>query len=114
MSKFLNTRSRSLLGGCFLLLLISGAAAPGKPLPPEHTVEIKQMQFQPAELKVQKGDIVIFINRDLVEHNVTEASHKSWSSSALPAGSSWKLVVTQSANYYCTIHPVMKGKLLVK
>jgi plastocyanin len=82
--------------------------------PKLHTVEIKQMQFQPSELTVQKGDTVVFINKDLVVHDVAEEADKAWSSSSLPPGQSYSLVVNKSADYYCTIHPVMKGKLLVQ
>ncbi|MGZ3837220.1 MAG: plastocyanin/azurin family copper-binding protein [Flavisolibacter sp.] len=76
-----------------------------------YTVEIRQMQFQPAELHVQKGDTVIFRNEDMVAHDVTEAFTKSWTSGILPAGKSWRLVVSSSADYYCSIHQVMKGKI---
>ena len=79
-----------------------------------HTVEIKQMKFQPAELIVQKGDTVLWINNDLVPHDVTEESKKAWTSSLMPAGASWSMVVNESANYYCSIHVVMKGKLVVQ
>ncbi len=82
--------------------------------PNSFTVEIMQMKFQPAELIVKKEDTVIFINRDIVTHDVTEESNKAWSSSSLPTGKSWRLVVIKSSNYYCTIHPMMKGKLLVQ
>ena len=97
----------------FAVLVISCSTNTVKNVPKIYTVEIKQMQFQPAELKVQKGDTVIFKNEDLVAHDVTEASGKIWSSSSLPPGKSWKMSVTQSANYYCSIHQVMKGKLMV-
>ena len=72
------------------------------------------MQFQPAELIVQKGDTVVWINRDIVAHDVTEEPNKGWTSSVMPTGKSWSLVVTQSADYYCSIHVVMKGKLIVQ
>ena len=79
-----------------------------------HTVEIKQMKFQPAELIVQKGDTVVWINNDIVPHDVTEESKKVWTSSLMPVGASWRLVVNESAGYYCSIHVVMKGKLVVQ
>ncbi len=50
----------------------------------------------------------------MVAHNVTEEVNKAWSSSALPSGAFWKLVADKSADYFCTIHPVMKGKLNVQ
>jgi plastocyanin len=79
-----------------------------------HTVEIKQMKFQPAELIVQKGDTVVWVNNDLVPHDVTEELKKAWTSSLMPVGASWSMVVNESANYYCSIHVVMKGKLMVQ
>lgn len=79
-----------------------------------HTVEIKQMKFQPAELMVQKGDTVVWINHDIVPHDVTEESKKTWTSSLMPVGASWSLVVDESADYYCSIHVIMKGKLIVQ
>jgi len=82
--------------------------------PKLHVVEIRQMKFQPAELVVQKGDTVRWINRDIVAHDVTEEPGKAWTSSLMPVGESWSLVVTQNADYYCSIHVVMKGKLLVQ
>jgi plastocyanin len=79
-----------------------------------YTVEIKQMKFQPAELVVQKGDTVVWINHDIVPHDVTEESKKAWTSSLMPVGTSWRLIVNESAGYYCSIHVVMKGKLVVQ
>lgn len=79
-----------------------------------YTVEIKQMQFQPATLTVEKGDTVVFVNHDLVVHDVTEASTGAWTSSPLPVDSSWRFVVTGTADYYCSIHKVMKGKLVMQ
>ncbi|MEO7264410.1 MAG: plastocyanin/azurin family copper-binding protein [Ferruginibacter sp.] len=77
-------------------------------------VEIKQMQFQPAELALQKGDTVIWTNHDIVTHDVTEEKGKLWTSGPLAPGQSWSLVVTENADYFCSIHVVMKGKLIVE
>jgi plastocyanin len=82
--------------------------------PVTHTVEIVQMKFKPAQLTVKSGDKIVFINRDMVVHNVTEASGKSWKSPDLATGKSWSMVATKSADYYCTYHPVMKGKITLK
>jgi len=83
-------------------------------IPKTHTIEIKQMRFQPAELIVQKGDTVIWLNNDIVDHDVTEESSKAWTSSLIPPGKSWRSVVNQNADYYCSIHVVMKGKIRVE
>ena len=99
---------------CWTALLFGCSSGPEKKTPKAYTVEIKQMQFQPADLKVESGDTVVFKNEDMVAHDITEASSKKWSSGALPSGQSWKLVVVQKADYYCSIHPVMKGRLEVR
>lgn len=78
-----------------------------------YTVEIKDMQFQPAELRVHPGDTVVWINRDIVAHDVTE-DNKAWASPSLAPDSSWKKAVDASSSYYCSIHLVMKGKLIVE
>ena len=72
------------------------------------------MQFQPAVLQLHKNDTVLFINRDMVAHTATEATSKKWASPALASDSSWKVIIRQSAAYYCTIHPVMKGRIVVQ
>lgn len=78
-----------------------------------YTIEIKQMQFQPAVLKVHSGDTVVWVNHDIVAHDVTEQSRKAWSSSPLAPGASWHMIANENADYYCSIHQVMKGKLEV-
>lgn len=102
--------------GIYLLAIVLGgcSSAPEPIVPKAHTVEIASMEFQPAELTVNKGDTVIFLNKDMVAHDITEDQTKAWSSSTLPPGQSYRLVITQSARYYCSIHPVMKGKIVIK
>ena len=79
-----------------------------------HTVEIKQMKFVPAELSVEKGDTVVWVNNDITKHDVTEQQSHAWSSKEMAIGASWMMVADKSADYYCSIHVVMKGKLSVK
>jgi len=98
----------------FLLFILCTGCSSNRPRPKMYTVEIKQMKFQPAELVLQKGDTVLFINRDFLAHDVTEKAQKAWASGALSTNSSWRLVVSGSADYYCSIHPVMTGRLLIE
>jgi plastocyanin len=85
----------------------------GRREPVRHVVEIVQMKFVPDVLNVHQGDTVIWMNKDLVQHDVTELNTKLWSSSRLAAGASWKMVFTKSQVYYCSLHLVMKGKIIV-
>ncbi len=82
--------------------------------PQVYTITIQDMKFQPAELNVKRGDTVVWVNNDLVTHDVTEETNKLWSSGPLPAGKSWKMAVGQNAEYFCSIHVVMKGKLIAR
>jgi plastocyanin len=81
--------------------------------PKLYVIEIKQMQFQPALLKVHAGDTIEWVNHDFVTHDITEEKNKEWSSSSLAAGASWRMVANKNADYYCSIHQVMKGKFVI-
>jgi plastocyanin len=102
------------LSGFFVLFILSSCTTmPEKRIPETHTIVISSMQFNPAELTLQKGDSVVFVNNDLVVHDITQEPDKAWTSSNLSPGQSFRMAVRNSANYYCSIHPTMKGKLLV-
>jgi plastocyanin len=79
-----------------------------------HLVEIRQMKFEPAVVRVKKGDEVRWVNKDITNHDITEQSRKAWASSPLATGESWSMVATESVDYYCNLHQVMKGKILVE
>lgn len=86
---------------------------------PAHTakqapvVVIEQMKFVPQTLTIQKGDTITFINKDLVPHDVTEAS-EGWKSGTLDPGSSWRFAPQKDEDYFCSIHVVMKGHIKVQ
>ena len=92
----------------------SGSQAVEDKGPAVYSIEMSQMKFHPAELTVQKGDSVVFVNHDIVTHDVTEESSKAWNSSPMAEGQTWTLVASESVNFFCSIHPVMKGKIVVE
>lgn len=95
-----------------LLLFNSCSSTPEKP--ESHTIEIRDMKFIPDEITVKKGDTIIWINQDMVMHDVTEEDTRAWSSSPLATGKSWKMEVNYESNYFCSIHAVMKGKIKIE
>ena len=102
--------------GCLCVLcsvpFLSGLLSfSGPPAPATLSVEISQMKYIPAILLANKGDTIIFTNRDIVTHDVTSASGKPWKSPALAPGDSWRMVATQDAAFFCSFHPVMKGSI---
>jgi plastocyanin len=85
-----------------------------KTAPSLYIVQIEQMKFLPADISVHVGDTIMWMNNDMVAHDVTEEKSNAWTSSLLQPGQSWKLVVTTGADYYCSIHQVMKGSFEIK
>ena len=77
------------------------------------TVIIQSMQFSPAELTVNDGDTITWINKDLVDHNVKDTINNLFYSDTLKNGQSYRWVVTGKANYICTIHPTMMGEIKI-
>ena len=90
--------------------------AAGPKGPQTHTVAIREAEFQPAVLTVKVGDTVEWRNDDIVPHTATSTEPKKFDSGILPVGSSWKYVVTKRGTYFynCTLHPNMKGTLIVR
>lgn len=82
--------------------------------PHYHTIEIRQMKFNPQELTVEKGDTLVWVNNGITAHDVTEQPDAKWTSGSMPVGASWEMIANETSDYYCSIHVVMKGKLVVK
>jgi plastocyanin len=78
-----------------------------------YTVKIAQMQFTPNSLTVNKGDTVVWVNEDYVQHDITDVKDKAWSSGPLDKGMKWSKVITKDEDYFCSIHVVMKGTIRV-
>lgn len=79
-----------------------------------HFVEIKGMQFTPQELAINTGDTVLFINKDLVPHDVVDDSNEAHRSPKISPRNEWKMVFTSDIKYHCSIHPSMKGSVTIK
>lgn len=99
----------------YFVFLLAGSSCNSSTVAPQtHVVNIQQMKFQPAELVIQKGDTVVWNNLDMVTHDVTDEKGVAWTAEPIPPGGNQKHVVQESLNYFCSFHPVMKGKLMVR
>lgn len=78
------------------------------------TVTIQQMNFTPASITIENGDTIVWINKDMVDHTVKEEKHTAFYSDTIRAGKSWKMRAYENADYFCSIHPTMKGKIVMK
>lgn len=82
----------------------------------EVTVTIEGFQFKPAEVMLKQGGSVIFINKDSTPHTATpEEGSKFTGTGRLTKNQSKKVVFNTVGvqNYFCEIHPSMKGKITV-
>lgn len=96
-----------------LAVLVTVGTSAGAQDLPVHTVVIEHMQFSPPTLTVRRGERVVWVNQDLVPHTATAAG--AFDSRSLAAGASWSHVARQAGrhDYVCTLHPTMKGTLVV-
>jgi plastocyanin len=80
-----------------------------------HAVLIKDFKYQPSILTVKVGDTIEWKNADIFPHTVT-AVDKSFDSTVISPGHSWKFIFRTAGtfDYFCTLHPNMRAKLIVQ
>jgi plastocyanin len=78
-------------------------------------VGIQNFAFAPAALRVPVGTEITWTNEDDVPHTVT-AQDKAYTSDALDTGDVYRHTFTTAGvyAYYCAIHPVMTGQIIVE
>ncbi len=81
------------------------------------SVTIKNFAFDPSPITVKTGTAVIWINQDSAPHIIVSdtGSPTAFSSDSLSTGTSYKFTFTRTGTYtyYCSIHPSMKGTVIV-
>ncbi len=92
-----------------------GAVAVPPTTSPTHTISIDGVRFEPAEIHVQAGERIVWVNKDPFAHTVT-ATTRRFDSKALAAGAHWSYVARHRGRYeyICTLHPTMKGTIVVE
>lgn len=96
-------------------LVCCGGADAEAPKPVTHTVTIDSTRFSPESVTVTSGDIVIWVNKDVIPHTATSKTG-GFDSGTIASGDSWKHTVTGQGEftYTCIFHPTMKGRMIVK
>ena len=99
-----------------VLTLAAAGLSPAAPRPQRHVIEIQGMAFHPAELQIDRGDTVGWINRDIVPHTATSTGKPAWDTGTLGQGASGQYVPRHKGEepYFCKFHPVMLGKLIIR
>ncbi|NEY88945.1 cupredoxin domain-containing protein [Tabrizicola oligotrophica] len=92
-----------------LLPLAAGPVRAGS-----HQVNIKSMEFIPADLAIAVGDTVTFLSEDSPPHTAS-AKDESFDTGKLTKGQSATITFAQAGefDYFCKFHPSMKARITV-
>lgn len=86
--------------------------------PAAGTINIKNMMFTPSQITIQKGGTVTWTNNDTTTHTVVDdlSNVGGPNSGDIAPGSSYSFTFnkTGSFQYHCSIHPSMRGTIVVK
>ena len=79
-------------------------------------ITISNFKFSPSTLRAQNGAGIKVANDDSAPHTVTADDGHSFDSGTVDPGASTtiKAPAAGTYSYHCTIHPFMKGKLVVQ
>lgn len=79
-------------------------------------IKIKNFAFSPKELRIKVGDRVLWTNQDSAPHTVTSESGGELGSETLSLNEEFSHTfdAAGSYDYYCTLHPSMKGKIIAE
>jgi len=84
---------------------------------PTVKASIKSIAFQPNRIEITAGTTVAWTNNDAVEHTVTAVDRSFDSGNMEPGpGAIWRHTFTKPGTYqfFCVVHPFMKGVVIVK
>lgn len=111
-SKYIGIGAVLLLIG---MVMLSGCTQSPQNIPP-NTVIIQNFAFSPNNLTVKAGTTVTWINNDSTTHTVTSDNGAFQSSSNINQGTNYTFTFTKAGTYpyHCSIHPEMKGTIVVQ
>jgi plastocyanin len=105
------------LGAMTGVVLLMGAAAwfaAPAAAAKTYTVAMDGTRFIPEKITVKQGDRVVWVNKDPFPHTATAG--RTFDSKSIAPGHSWAYVARKPGafDYVCTLHPGMKGTLIVQ
>ncbi len=90
---------------------------PGRPGRAVPAGVIKYYAFVPGVLRTKVGSTIAIYSDDVVEHTIADDAQGGWTSQRQRGKSSLAISFPSSPgefNFHCSIHPAMKGKVIVK
>src|SRR3989344_2679303 len=99
-----------IIAGWFILGSNSAPEEPEEIIQPEdgkYNIQIKNFDYTPQELRIKKGETVVWTNQDSVGHTATSDSGNTIDSALLVKGESYSKQFNEigTYNYHCTPHP---------
>lgn len=76
-------------------------------------VDMENFAFDPETIDIKPGTLVLWVNKDNFTHNIRS---DTFNSPDILSGGSFSSIFELSGtyDYYCGVHPAMKGKIVVK
>ena len=111
-SKYMGIGIIALLIG---IVALSGCTQNQQSVPP-NSVVIQNFAFSPNSLTVKVGTTVTWINQDSTTHTITSDNGAFQSSGDINSGSNYTFTFSKAGTYpyHCSIHPNMKGTIVVQ
>jgi plastocyanin len=104
-------------GGALILIAFgtgsAASAAPEATASRSVTVKIRSFKFKPHTIRIDRGDRVVWVNRDTVKHTATRRG--SFTTGRIKPGRAVAIRFGSKGTYryVCSIHPEMVGKVVV-
>jgi plastocyanin len=101
----------SAVGGVVLASALEAHAAPA-PI----TIKIDNFTFNPGTMVIPAGTTVTWVNNDDVPHTTVSDAHKTFRSKPLDTDDKYSYTFATPGEfpYFCSIHPKMTAKIVVK
>ena len=99
-----------------ILMLAFAPLSVAHAAPAPVTVKIDNFTFDAQTISVPIGTTVTWVNNDDTPHTVVSDDHKSFRSKPLDTDDKFSFTFTTPGTYgyFCSIHPHMTGKVVVK
>lgn len=98
-----------------LVGMMASGQAPASAPSPATTVKIDNFMFGPMTLEVSRGATVTWVNKDDIPH-VVASTTGVFKSRAIDTDGTFSYTFADAGTfeYYCSVHPKMTGKIVVK
>jgi len=79
-------------------------------------IGIDNFRFAPSPLTVKSGTRIVWVNNDDVPHLIVSTQNKFRQSAVLDTNQRFAITLTKpgSYDYFCSLHPVMQGRIIVE